>query len=1036
MKILRIGIRNLNSLRGDQEIDFRREPLASSGLYAIVGPTGAGKTSILDAITLALYGRTERDRYGNEVMSHGTGECFAEVEFVNDHGRYLSRWERRRARSKADGNLQTAERALSAWNETAGEYQPVEEADGLRGVNEKTEEILGLDYARFVRSVMLTQGQFARFLESDVSERSGVLERITGTEIYSQISEAAFIRHKLANDEYLALKSQLELQPPLGAEDRKLIEEQLGKAEATSLHLRPRLKSTQHSISLYARQADLSAAIARETEQLKTHEAAWEAAAPNRAALTESLRLQPLRAPLQELDKLAAENTAATKNLLEAQAVCTSLEPQLTEQTTQLQAAEAKLASHLADRPAKLEKLDQAEALERSIAGLEGEEKNEAPRREQLAKTVAQSDRLLREAEQKIAALQRKTGTRLPAEIETELVNLEAANPLLETELNKLTAWRQYFDKKAVYTTALATAATSKAQLEARAADWSATVTNRQQAEEMLALREKSLRQKERDQSLDHLRSELPEGEPCPVCGATHHPALTDYEPVEDADIRLARADVAAAAAALQAAKERESGALTARQQAAEQLAAAQATADNLAAQVAQLLPAGNPPELAAGELANRIEQTGEKLRSASLQLKALRELRAVARELSDQQKSAAMLTSQLTKDQEELVRLEASGKERAAALAGLRAQKETLIGKHSVGECRRMLAAHDQKCQDQVAAARSNLEQTRKAVVAAESTLKIRQERLAELATERARWQKELKTLAEALNVADPTAVRSKLLALATEEQYRTQLADLQQQLMTQRAQLLRLTEEQTAHAALLRELPELATLQETLAKDERDYAEAEQMVGALRGELSRDDERRAASAAINARLEASKTELNRWAALNNLIGQKDGTKFRRYAQTLTLQRLVEAGNFHLNSISGRYQMRHKAAERLDKEALELEIIDTYQNDNRRPTSTLSGGETFIVSLALALGLSDLAAGKQVIQSLFIDEGFGTLDEKILDQAMTTLEQLQAQGKTIGLISHVKELRERIHCQIQLEPVGDGFSQIRIFGG
>jgi exonuclease SbcC len=127
---------------------------------------------------------------------------------------------------------------------------------------------------------------------------------------------------------------------------------------------------------------------------------------------------------------------------------------------------------------------------------------------------------------------------------------------------------------------------------------------------------------------------------------------------------------------------------------------------------------------------------------------------------------------------------------------------------------------------------------------------------------------------------------------------------------------------------------------------------------------------------------------------------------------------------------------MRHKAAARLDKEALELEIIDTFQNDNRRPTSTLSGGETFIVSLALALGLSDLAAGKQVIQSLFIDEGFGTLDEKILDQAMTTLEQLQAQGKTIGLISHVKELRERIYCQIQLEPVGDGFSTIQISEG
>ncbi|MEM9528688.1 MAG: SbcC/MukB-like Walker B domain-containing protein, partial [Bacteroidota bacterium] len=165
-----------------------------------------------------------------------------------------------------------------------------------------------------------------------------------------------------------------------------------------------------------------------------------------------------------------------------------------------------------------------------------------------------------------------------------------------------------------------------------------------------------------------------------------------------------------------------------------------------------------------------------------------------------------------------------------------------------------------------------------------------------------------------------------------------------------------------------------------------------------------------------------------------HDLIGQKDGTKFRRFAQTLTLQRLVEAGNYHLASISGRYQMRHKAA-KLDKETLELEIIDTYQGDNTRPMSTLSGGETFIVSLALALGLSDLAAGREIIQSLFIDEGFGTLDEKILDQAMTTLEQLQERGKTVGLISHVPQLRERIHCKIVLEPVGDGFSRIDIRG-
>ena len=137
--------------------------------------------------------------------------------------------------------------------------------------------------------------------------------------------------------------------------------------------------------------------------------------------------------------------------------------------------------------------------------------------------------------------------------------------------------------------------------------------------------------------------------------------------------------------------------------------------------------------------------------------------------------------------------------------------------------------------------------------------------------------------------------------------------------------------------------------------------------------------------------------------------------------------------GTHHLETINPRYRMAYAAPPPGDKEELELEIVDTYMNDNRRLISTLSGGESFLISLALALGLSDLASGQLAIQSLFIDEGFGTLDGKTLDQAMVTLEQLRAQGKTIGIISHVPQLRERIVCQIRVKPHGNGFSRIEL---
>jgi exonuclease SbcC len=1035
MKLIRIGIRNLNSLRGDQEVDFRKEPLASSGLYAIVGPTGAGKTSILDAITLALYGRTERDRYGNEVMSHGTGDCFAEVEFSNDHGRYLSRWERRRARSKPDGKLQTAERSLSEWNEIAGEYQPVDNADGLRGVNERTEAVLGLDYARFVRSVMLTQGQFARFLESDVSERSGVLERITGTEIYSQISEAAFLRHKLANDDYLALKNQLELQPPLAAEVRRLLIEQLKQAEATSLHLRPRLKNTQSSIGLYAKEDELVEGVGLQTAALNAQQAAWVAAAGDRKKLSESLRLQPLRSPLMALNKLEAEQAVAEKNLSGAAAAQAKILPRVTTETEAVTAAESKLARHQKERPEKLAKLEEAEALERQVAGLTGAEKTEALRRNSLAQIVKISAHTVHVKEQRMTTLREKSGGIDPDGLEAELAVLEEKQPTLDAEVNQLTAWRNYLIKQQEHATAAGKVGSVKEQLTTAEAGLAAASKERTKGEELLALREKSLRQKERDQSLDHLRNELPEGQPCPVCGATHHPDLVDHEPTDDADIRLARTDMEAAGTSLRMAKNGEQQALLARQKNAEQLAAAKATATNLASQTKQLLPGGSAP---AGDLsaidAQRTTQN-EKLLKGHLRLKVLREIRSLALELNDLQKTVALLNEQLNKDRAEYTKLASSGKERALELQQLEAKKSTLIGKYTVSDCRKLLADHDQKCQEKVASVRAVLEQVKQQAAAAASTLQARKERLQELVASRTQITTELSKVQAALGGAELSGARAALLPLVEEELLRKQVADLEQSLLSQRAQLERLTEAQTAHQALMKGLPDLEALRESLVKDELAYAETEQLVGKLRGEITRDDAHLTAAAAINTQLEASKTELNRWAKLHELIGQKDGTKFRRYAQTLTLQRLVEAGNFHLNSISGRYQMRHKAAARLDKEALELEIIDTFQNDNRRPTSTLSGGETFIVSLALALGLSDLAAGKQVIQSLFIDEGFGTLDEKVLDQAMTTLEQLQAQGKTIGLISHVKELRERIHCQIQLEPVGDGFSEIKVLG-
>ena len=165
---------------------------------------------------------------------------------------------------------------------------------------------------------------------------------------------------------------------------------------------------------------------------------------------------------------------------------------------------------------------------------------------------------------------------------------------------------------------------------------------------------------------------------------------------------------------------------------------------------------------------------------------------------------------------------------------------------------------------------------------------------------------------------------------------------------------------------------------------------------------------------------------EFAKWEKLHALIGSADGKKFRVFAQGLTFETLVVQANRHLRAMSDRYLLvRNKES------PLDLDIVDNDQAGEIRTTKNLSGGERFIVSLALALGLSGMASHNIRIDSLFLDEGFGTLDPETLETALETLSSLQREGKIIGIISHVPALKERIPVQIQVEKIGGGRSRL-----
>ena len=181
MKILAVHLRNLNSLAGSWSIDFTAPEYAASGIFAITGPTGAGKSTILDAICLALFAQTPRlghiSKSSNEIMSRRAGDCFAEVAFETQAGRYRCHWGQHRARRSADGELQPPRHEIvDAITSKVLETRTKE-------VTRLVEQITGMDYDRFTRSILLAQGSFAAFLEADADQRAPILEQITGTGI-------------------------------------------------------------------------------------------------------------------------------------------------------------------------------------------------------------------------------------------------------------------------------------------------------------------------------------------------------------------------------------------------------------------------------------------------------------------------------------------------------------------------------------------------------------------------------------------------------------------------------------------------------------------------------------------------------------------------------------------------------------------------------------------------------------------------------------------------------------------------------------
>ncbi len=289
-----------------------------------------------------------------------------------------------------------------------------------------------------------------------------------------------------------------------------------------------------------------------------------------------------------------------------------------------------------------------------------------------------------------------------------------------------------------------------------------------------------------------------------------------------------------------------------------------------------------------------------------------------------------------------------------------------------------------------------------------------------------------------QAIGLEDLAALKASLLDKVRAQTIAQQQQDLQQAIdATSEKQKNNKQQQGTILEGLSVPLAEKEPLLEQYHLLQQQIKNLLQEIGSTKEKLRHQATQEEKNKALLDQINAYKKEVERWGILKEVIGSSDGKKFRVFAQSITLKKLIHLANQHLRYfINGRYYLEKRLAEYQDRrpnDILEIDIVDTFQANNKRPLNTLSGGESFLASLALALGLSDLAGGNATIESLFIDEGFGTLDTDTLQVAIRALQTLESKGKTIGVISHIEQLKQNIPTQIHVVKKGGGFSQLTI---
>jgi exonuclease SbcC len=1008
MKILKLNFSNINSLKGEFSIDFESPELASAGLFAITGPTGAGKSSILDAITLALYGYTARfheitkttieDEKG--IITKGTTESYAAITFQVNGETYRSQWSAGLTRS---GKLSKI--LLKVSKHEDGEFKAI--TDKLKDSRAEIIRIIGLSQEQFTQAIVLSQGKFDEFLRAQKADRYKLLEIITGTVLFREIGRMAFERHREVKEKIKQLNDTMGAIEVFSEADITAIEtkkqalltehndgEQLLTALRNKINTKQDIASLQNTLTLLGEEKEELAkeetALAGAIERLLD----FEKTAP---LMKQWNALQSIQKDLLDENKIREEASSSQKILLDERSVLIKTFSEKSRKATDEHGFVAALDAFF----------NQVNDMDKNIATLETEVStirlslanfiNTLPEKTrtilkpisadtaQLKKYVLGQQEVLRKNLLSDAFSQGNLQDSITAQQSriTELSNcLTIAVLVRNNEDDKKKNNEEVVDL---------TNQINGLHTSVRALD--STIDEENAALEVLL---KAVEANNAIMSMDIHRQALIDGNPCPCCGSTSHPyainlpklnnALQeDYNKRKEANERNinVRRETETAIALLERDKLN-------KEKNIEGINSELATSKD---DLKHRLQACALTETTDQEMIKQsITQSEENIRVIRLH----QEWEIVEDSLI-----------QFIKDMEVF-------QQKQSGLNNLKKERSEIFKEDSISVFRDHLKQRWTRIETSILTQQENIQKASLAIENLQASIK--KEDISFDASMLKNGFANRNDFMKALADADTIQSTKQLIDdfKKRKDQHAGQLIQANKDLLSKQA------------------MDDLSSTLEALLsteKEQKDLLEKNLLEqGKIIESLLKDTENKQQHQGILNQLALMEKEENIYNILNNYIGDANGNKFNNIVQRITMRHLFSLANIRLETLMERYQLELGSEDDEDS----IWVVDTHMGDEWRTIDSVSGGERFVISLALALALSDMASQNVRIDSMFIDEGFGTLSPDDLYNAIAMLERMQVEGdKLVGIISHVESLKERIGTQILVEKLQNGESML-----